>query len=89
MADLRKKITATGVSGIVPAGAFKPYVHPGDAEPPAVTAARERHRAINAEIERCAQASMDDAGPDPLEPAYEWYRELADTRGDDADAAAV
>jgi hypothetical protein len=32
---------------------------------------------------------MDDAGPDPLEPAYEWYRELADTRGDDADAAAV
>jgi hypothetical protein len=31
---------------------------------------------------------MDDAWPDPLEPAYEWYRELADTRGD-ADAAAV
>lgn len=32
---------------------FKPYVYRGgDREPPAVTAARERHRALNAEIAR-------------------------------------
>lgn len=37
---------------------FKPYVHPGDTEPPAVTAARERHRAVSARIE-AARAELD------------------------------
>jgi hypothetical protein len=48
------------------------------AEPPAVTAARKRHRAINEEIARgvaalAAEEIMPDTGP-----GMEWYRELDD-----------
>ena len=58
---------------------FRPYAwKDANQEPPAVTAARERHRALNAEIERRAQAA--EAMPDPA-PGYEWYRELADEQG--------
>jgi hypothetical protein len=53
---------------------FKPYVYGGgEKEPPAVTAARERHRQLNARIEAARAEVM----PDP-EPGYEWYRETAD-----------
>ena len=50
---------------------FKPYVYRGGGEPAAVTAARERHRALNAALE--AEEIMPDIGP-----GLEWYRELAD-----------
>jgi hypothetical protein len=54
---------------------FKPYVYRGGGkEPAAVTAARERHRALNAALE--AEEVMPDTGP-----GMEWYRELA---GEDA-----
>jgi len=50
---------------------FRPYVYGGgDKEPPAVTTARERHRALNAALE--AEEIM----PDPA-AGWEWYRELA------------
>jgi hypothetical protein len=58
---------------------FKPYVYGGgEKEPPAVTAARERHQQITAAIERRnaaleAEEIMPDTGP-----GHEWYRELAD-----------
>lgn len=53
---------------------FKPYVYNGgEKEPPAVTAARERHQALNAEIAlRNALIAPD------LEAPWEWYRELHD-----------
>ena len=64
---------------------FKPYVYKGgEAEPPAVTAARERHQAISARIDaitarldaaRPVPAAAEDVMPDP-EPGYEWHREL-------------
>lgn len=51
---------------------FKPYVYGGgEKEPAAVTAARERHRALNAALE--AEEIMPDIGP-----GLEWYRELDD-----------
>src|SRR6266704_1397178 len=52
---------------------FKPYVYRGaDFGAAADSAARERHRARNAEMERAAEAM-----PDPA-PGWEWYRELAE-----------
>ena len=52
---------------------FKPYVYNGgEKEPPAVTAARERHRELTAEI-KAARAAL--VMPDPA-PGYEWHREL-------------
>jgi hypothetical protein len=58
---------------------FKPYVYNGgEKEPAAVTAARGRHRALNAALE--AAEIMPDISPGP-----EWYRELAD---EDAGKAA-
>ena len=42
-------------------------------EPPAVTAARERHQALNAEIALRAALIVPD-----LEQPWEWYRELHD-----------
>jgi hypothetical protein len=84
------------MSGIVPAGAFKPYVYggTGESEPPAVAAARLRHRAINAEIEQRALAAAiavsDTAGPGPDDAGYEWRREqLAEEVAPAAPAAAV
>jgi hypothetical protein len=58
---------------------FKPYVYRGgEVEPPAVTAARQRHRALDGEIaRRNAALTAEEAMPD-LMPDYEWYRELAD-----------
>ena len=58
----------------------KNYVYRGTgaSEPPAVAAARLRHRAAGAEIERRAQAAtavIDTAGPGPDEAGYEWRRE--------------
>ena len=53
---------------------FKPYVYRGgEKEPPAVTAARERHQAASAEIALRAALIV----PDPA-PGWEWYRELHD-----------
>ena len=53
---------------------FRPYVYRGgEKEPPAVTAARERHQALNAEIARRNALVMPD-----LEQPWEWYRELHD-----------
>ena len=53
---------------------FKPYVYRGgEKEPPAVTAARERHQALNAEIALRNALVMPD-----LEQPWEWYRELHD-----------
>ena len=53
---------------------FKPYVYRGgEKEPPAVTAARERHQAASAEIALRNALIM----PDPDTP-WEWYRELHD-----------
>ena len=46
-------------------------------EPAAVTAARERYRAHDAEIERLRALDAGEALPDAA-PGYEWYRELAD-----------
>jgi len=43
----------------------------GRAEPPAVLAARERHRALNAALE------AGEIMPDPAAD-WEWYRELRD-----------
>jgi len=58
---------------------FKPYVYGGgDKEPAAVTAARQRHRALNAAlVERLREleATRVEVMPDP-EPGYEWQREL-------------
>ena len=56
---------------------FKPYVYRGgEKEPPAVTAARERHQALNAEIAlRNALIAPD---LEALEAPWEWYRELHD-----------
>ena len=42
----------TAMTRAADARPFRPYVHKGDAEPAAVIAARERHRRLNAEIER-------------------------------------
>jgi hypothetical protein len=60
---------------------FKPYVYGGGKEPAAVTAARERHRELNAELARKigqAAARLDALiMPDP-EPGYEWKREMRD-----------
>jgi hypothetical protein len=57
---------------------FKPYVYGGgEKEPPAVTAARERHRQLNAEIERRSALAAEEIMPD-TGPGMEWYRELAD-----------
>jgi hypothetical protein len=52
---------------------FKPYVYRGEKEPPAVVAARERHRCLNAEIERAQDEATQRhrersealAGPEP------------------------
>lgn len=67
---------------------FKPYVYGGgEKEPPAVTAARQRHQALNAEIERAqdeaaqrqrerSEALAAEVMPD-IGPGMEWYRELA------------
>ena len=53
---------------------FRPYVYNGgEKEPPAVTAARERHQAASAEIALRNALIM----PDPDTP-WEWYRELHD-----------
>jgi hypothetical protein len=49
---------------------FKPYVYRGG-EPAAVTAARERHRALNAALE------AEEIDPAAV-PGYEWCRELRD-----------
>lgn len=54
----------------------------GREEPPAVIAARERHRAVSARIEAAREAleagqARADVMPDPA-PGYEWHRELAD-----------
>ena len=59
---------------------FKPYVYRGgDREPAAVTAVRQRHRELDAELERArtvaATAVIDTAGPGPDEAGYEWRRE--------------
>src|SRR6266704_494207 len=64
---------------------FKPYAYGGgDKEPAAVIAARERHRALNAEIARArdeaARRQRERAAevmPDAA-PGWEWYRELAE-----------
>jgi hypothetical protein len=57
---------------------FKPYVYGGgDKEPAAVTAALERHRQMNAEIERRRALAAAEAMPDGA-PGMEWYNELAD-----------
>lgn len=58
----------------------KNYVYRGTgaSEPPEVAAARLRHKAIDAEIERrtlAAIAASDTAGPGPDDLGYEWRRE--------------
>ena len=57
---------------------FRPYVYNGgEKEPPAVTAARDRHQALSAAMAlRDAEMDRRDAliMPDP-EPGYEWRRE--------------
>ena len=85
--DSRSTLTRAG-----DARPFKPYVYRGgDREPPAVTAARERHQALNAGIgsaqrqrERSEAArAAAEVMPYPA-PSYERYREL---REDDEQAA--
>jgi hypothetical protein len=77
-AQLHRPVTPEGTSGqsaMARASGgrpFKPYVYRGG-EPAAVTAARERHRALNAAAEA---ARAGEAMPDPA-PGWEWYRELA------------
>lgn len=66
---------------------FRPYVYRGwdRDEPPAVTAARDRHREVDARL-ALRDAAMDRAGlaawadpdgGDPEGPGWEWYRERA------------
>lgn len=54
---------------------FKPYVYGGETtEPAAVTAARKRHRARDAEIERMhAQAAAERAGTFVVGPGTAWF----------------
>ena len=72
-ADTRTAMTRAGDS--LP---FRPYVYRGgEIEPAAVTAARERHRALDGQIaRRNAALAAEEIMPDgALGP--EWYRELA------------
>lgn len=58
---------------------FRPYTYRGHdtEEPPAVTAARQRHQALNDEIEQRRQQLAAEVMPDPA-PGYEWHREMRD-----------
>jgi hypothetical protein len=61
---------------------FKPYDPArGREEPPEVTAARERHRAVNDAIDAAGAAAAardgEEVMPD-IGPGYEWSREMAD-----------
>lgn len=73
------------------AAPFRPYVYRGEtAEPPPVIAARERHRARDAELERvraAAEAEIDRRlaalAAEEIGPGPEWYRERALEDGDE------
>lgn len=85
-----REITETGAtrSGLARASdtrPFKPYVWRGDtAEPPAVTAARERHRALNAAMDR----RLDELeARQALETGDDWQASEARAWAQAADAA--
>jgi hypothetical protein len=66
---------------------FRPYVwRGGETEPPAVTAARQRHQRINEQID-AARALADPEGlllPGAEDPGYEWRREQLAELDDEA-----